>query len=133
MISMLIGTVAGQERDGRLVVSCAGVGYSVMIGKRNAKAVEVHGKAVCVYVRQTWSETAGPALHGWLDEADRALFDRLCKVENIGPSRAAKIVDVLDTASLQVFVKSDAKKLSTYVEGLGPVGAKKIIEAWGKE
>jgi len=49
MISMLIGTVAGQERDrgakvGALVVNCNGVGYSVFVGKRDRKHVEKHGK-----------------------------------------------------------------------------------------
>jgi len=134
VISMLIGTVAGQERDNRLVVNCGGVGYSVHVGKRDRKAVEVHAKAVIVYTRQVWAEALGPSLFGWLSERDRDLFDRLLRVDGIGPSRAAAIVDTVDVDDLDALIVSgDLKTIVKRIDGIGPKIAARLVEKWKVE
>lgn len=129
MISMLIGTVAGQERDDRLVVDCNGVGYSVAVGKRDRKAVQVYGKRVTIYARQVWSESMGPALFGWLSERDRAFFDRVVKVEGFGPGRAAKVVDALDEDDLRAAIETPdaAKTIAKRVDGIGVFLAARLV------
>lgn len=123
---MLIGTIAGQERDDRLVVACAGVGYSVTVGKRDRKHVEVPNKAVTIYARQTWDEANGPQLFGWLNERDRALFDRLVKVQGVGPKGASRVVDVFDIDDLLV---TSAAEIARRCDGIGKVLAFRIAEA----
>jgi Holliday junction DNA helicase RuvA len=131
MISMLIGTIAGQERDDRLVVNCNGVGYSVAIGKRDRKACEQHGKLVHVYCRQTWAENGASALFGWLTESDRALFDTLLHLDGVGPGRAAKIVDVVDEDELRALCAQGVKAVSKRIDGVGPKLAASLVAKWG--
>lgn len=131
MISMLIGTIAGQERDDRLVVDCSGVGYSVAIGKRDRKACEVHGKRVHIHCRQVWHEATGPALFGWLSERDRAFFDDLVRLEGIGPARAAAIVDAVDVDDLTALCEQGAKAVSKRLDNVGPKLAERLVAKWG--
>jgi len=133
MISMLIGTIAGQERDDRLVVNCNGVGYSVAIGKRDRAACEQYGKLVHVYCRQTWAEATGPALFGWLSERDRALFDALLKVDNVGPVIAARVVDVVDEDELRALCAQGADAVKKRLHGVGPKTAPRLVAKWGPQ
>ena len=131
MISILIGTIAGQERDGRYVVECGGVGYLVTTCKRDDLHKLAHGRGVTLYVRQVWSETAGPSLYGWLGELDRYFFDRLCKVEGMGPGRAAKVVDVFDLDGIKGAAEVlTPKKVALRIDGVGPALATKIVDAF---
>lgn len=130
---MLIGTIAGQERDDRLVINCNGVGYSVAIGKRDRKACEVYGKQVHVYVRQTWDEANGPSLFGWLSPADRALFDALLKVENVGPVIAARVVDVVGEDELRALCAQGPAAVSKRLHGVGPKTAPRLVAKWGPQ
>lgn len=131
MISLLIGTVAGQERDDRLVVNCGGVGYAVHVGKRDRKAIEVHGRAVTIYARQVWSETLGPTLFGWVTERDRNFFDRILKVDGIGPKRAAALVDAFDVDDFDSLIgTTDVKAIAKRLDGVGPKTVEKLKAEW---
>lgn len=131
MISLLVGTVAGQERDDRLVVACGGVGYSVHVGKRDRKAVEVYGKAVTVYARQVWNEALGPSLFGWLNERDRDFFDRLLKVDGIGPKRAVALVDAFDVDDFnEIITTGDTRVIAKCLDGVGAKTIEKLKAEW---
>lgn len=134
MISMLIGTIAGQERDtvthrgtiaGAVVINCCGVGYGVRLGPKDAKAV-AHGKSVTVFCRQVWRENDLPLLFGWFNERDRALFDQLLKINGCGPVTSCNVVDVFDIDELRA---ADPAAIARRVDGVGKVMAQRIFEA----
>jgi Holliday junction DNA helicase RuvA len=134
MISMLFGTIAGQERDtvthrgtvaGAVVVNCGGVGYGVRLGPKDASTVK-HGKSVTVFCRQVFRENDLPLLFGWFNERDRALFDSLLKINGCGPVTACNVVDVFDVDELRA---ADPAAIARRVDGVGKVMAQRIYDA----
>lgn len=126
MLSMIIGTVCGQERNGDLVVSAGGVGYSVRVPRRTLDAVGVYGKSVTLYCRQVWSESLGPSLYGWVDEEDRHTFDMLLTIDGVGPVMAARIVG----AGLDI--EKVTEKDLTKIDGVGKIIAGRVVADWPK-
>lgn len=130
MISILIGTVAGQERDtgrtpGAVVVNCGGVGYAVVMGARDLKHVTAN-KPVTIFTRQVWREEKMPLLLGWFHEGARALFDVLLTINGIGPLTAANIAGIYDLDEIRAATAADIAKR---VDGVGKTLAARVVEA----
>ena len=124
MISMIIGTVCGQERNGDIVVNASGVGYSVRTSRKVLDAVGVYGRTVTLYCRQVWSEALGPSLYGWTDEMDRHTFDLLLTIDGVGPVMASRIVGGVD--HLDVATEKDLMK----IDGVGKIIAGRVAAEW---
>jgi holliday junction DNA helicase RuvA len=85
MIARLEGTLL---REGeQVIVDCGGVGYEVACSAYTLAALPAHGERVTLRVYTQMRETA-IALFGFADVAERALFDLLITVKNVGPSTA---------------------------------------------
>ncbi|MBS1118338.1 MAG: Holliday junction helicase RuvA [Deltaproteobacteria bacterium] len=124
MIARLEGTLV---RDGeQVIVDCRGVGYEVICSAYTLAALPKDGEHVVLRVYTQMRETA-IALYGFVDQAERALFDLLITVKNVGPSTAVGILSgssPRDIASL--IARQDVPGL-TRIKGIGKKTAELLV------
>jgi Holliday junction DNA helicase RuvA len=90
VIARLAGVLL--ERDGtHVVVDCNGVGYDVVCSANTLAGLPATGERVTLRVFTHAMENK-VALYGFGDAAERALFDLLITVKNVGPSTAIAIL-----------------------------------------
>ena len=90
----MIGRLRGEivERDGaRVVVDVGGVGYEVACSGWTLAALPAVGEPVTLRVF-TQARENEIVLYGFLEADERALFDLLITVQNVGPSTAIGIL-----------------------------------------
>lgn len=90
MIGRLHGTLV--DRAGtRVIVDCGGVGYEVICSGYTLAGLPALGETVTLLVHTAVRETE-IALYGFGSAQERALFDLLITVKNVGPSSAIGIL-----------------------------------------
>jgi Holliday junction DNA helicase RuvA len=124
VIARLEGTLI---RDGEhVVVDCGGVGYEVTCSAYTLAALPASGERVVLRVFTQVRETE-IALFGFIDQQERALFDLLITVKNVGPSTAIAILSgstPRDIASL--IAREDVVGL-TRIKGIGKKTAELLV------
>ena len=124
MIARLEGTLM---RDGEhVIVDCGGVGYEVTCSAFTLAALPASGERVVLRVFTQVRETE-IALFGFLEQQERALFDLLITVKNVGPSTAITILSgstPRDIASL--IAREDVAGL-TRIKGIGKKTAELLV------
>ena len=128
MIARLDGVLV--EREGTTcVVDCGGVGYEVTCSGWTLMALPAVGERVVLRVF-THAKENDITLYGFLEPQERALFDLLITVKNVGPSSAIGILSgghgPRDLAEL--IAREDTAAL-TRIKGVG----KKTAEMLGVE
>jgi len=124
MIARLEGVLM---RDGEhVIVDCGGVGYEVTCSVFTLAALPATGERVVLRVFTQVRETE-IALFGFLEQQERALFDLLITVKNVGPSTAITILSgstPRDIASL--IAREDVAGL-TRIKGIGKKTAELLV------
>lgn len=128
MISALVGHFAGTAYDtGDLTLMVGGVGYHVRLSDRDRRVLNVQGEdRVSLLIRTVVTETS-ITLYGFTHERDRSVFDRLCKVDKIGPSKALAILSVIDGETIFDIVKRKDAAALVKLPGVGAKTAENII------
>jgi Holliday junction DNA helicase RuvA len=126
MIGRLHGTLV--ERAGpHVIVDCGGVGYEVSCSGYTLGGLPANGETVTLLVYTAVSETK-IALYGFGTAQERALFDALITVKNVGPSTAVGILSgghgPRDIAEL--IAREDAAGL-TRIKGVGKKTAEMLV------
>ncbi len=117
MIARLSGTLV--DRDGaEVVIDCGGVGYEVTCSAYTLAQVPAVGERVTLRVF-TQAQENKISLYGFIDAAERALFDLLITVKNVGPSTASAILSGSSPRDLaELIAKGDVAGL-TRIRGVG--------------
>lgn len=90
MIARLVGTLVG--RDGtHIIIDCNGVGYEVVCSAYTLAALPALDERVTLLIF-TQAQENKISLYGFIDAAERKLFDYLITVKNVGPSTASAIL-----------------------------------------
>lgn len=129
MISLLQGTHEGIEDGGAVTILCGGVGYRVLVNDRDREVITTHkgiGGEVRVYCRTMASEN-DITIFGFLEYDDRRAFDRLLRVDGVGPATAQRVLSVMDHAKLKSIVSAKGVVALCEVPGIGRKTAEKII------
>lgn len=128
MISFLSGSHGGMESDGAITLVVGGVGYRVLVNDRDREELNLRGRGgeAVLFCRTTASENE-IVVYGFLDEMERRAFDRLLKVNLVGPATALRLLSVLDVAKLTAAVSSRDAAALTAVPGIGRKTAEKIV------
>jgi Holliday junction DNA helicase RuvA len=126
MIGRLHGTLV--DRAGtRVIVDCGGVGYEVICSGYTLGALPPLGEVVTLLVHTAVRETE-IALYGFGSAQERALFDLLITVKNVGPSSAVGILSgghgPRDVAGL--IAQADVAGL-TRIKGVGKKTAELLV------
>lgn len=128
MISMLQGHRAKTPDDnGNVVILCAGVGYGVTFSDRDRDAVNVKDE-VTVFVRHVLGESSS-TLYGFFAADDRTAFDRICKLDGIGPVTAMRVLSKMSFDEFKALIASGNVAELTKIPGIGDKGAAKLLKA----
>jgi Holliday junction DNA helicase RuvA len=124
VIARLEGTLV---RDGeRVIVDCGGVGYEVSCSAYTLAALPASGERVTLRVFTQVRETE-IALFGFIDAQERALFDLLITVKNVGPSTAITILSGSSPRDIaQLIAREDVAGL-TRIKGIGKKTAELLV------
>lgn len=107
-ISFIRGHLGGMDDDGRLtIVDGAGVGHAVTVSDRDRDRINVKGEGgdgrVEVHCRTKANEN-DVTVYGFLSLDDRRAFDRLLKVDGIGPTTALRLLSKLSADDLKAAI-----------------------------
>ena len=124
MISLINGTVRSISLD-KAIVEVGGVGLSLSITQKTSALLNV-GVSAQFFTTLIVREDA-LTLYGFLDDADRALFELVQTVSGIGPKVALSIVSALSPSQLGVAVAQEDISAIEKVPGIGRKGAQRLI------
>jgi Holliday junction DNA helicase RuvA len=124
VISRLDGTLI---RDGEhVIVDCGGVGYEVTCSAFTLSALPASGERVALRVFTQVRETE-IALFGFLEEQERALFDLLITVKNVGPSTAIAILSGSSPRDIATLIAREDVAGLTRIKGIGKKTAELLV------
>jgi Holliday junction DNA helicase RuvA len=124
VIARLQGTLV---RDGEhVIVDCGGVGYEVTCSAFTLAALPAHGEQVMLRVFTQVRETE-IALFGFIDEPERALFDLLITVKNVGPSTAIAILSGSSPRDIAALIARQDVAGLTRIKGIGKKTAELLV------
>lgn len=106
-----------------LVLEVNGIGYKLLVGNPYAYQVEQSTK---IYVEQVIRDTE-QVLYGFIDEAEKNLFDQLTSVAGIGPKSALAILAANDQNGLTLAIANGDVKFLNKFPGVGKKTAQQII------
>jgi holliday junction DNA helicase RuvA len=124
----VIGQLAGTlVRDGEhVIVDCGGVGYEVTCSALTLAALPASGERVVLRVYTQVRETA-ITLFGFLEAHERALFDLLITVKNVGPSTAIAILSGAGPRDIAALIAREDVAGLTRIKGIGKKTAELLV------
>lgn len=126
MYDFLRGRVASLDAQGRLSLEVQGVGYLVRVSEATRRRIALDGSPVTLFVRLIVREDDWQ-LVGFADPGERAAFDLLTGVQQVGPQAALAILSALGVDGLRrALLARDAQALRA-VKGIGPKLAERIV------
>ncbi len=125
MIARLDGTLI--ERDPpRVIVDCHGVGYDVIVSGYTLAALPADGERVTLRVFTHATENK-LSLFGFLEAQERALFDLLITVKNVGPSTAIAILTGSSPHDMAALIAREDVAGLTRIKGVGKKTAELLV------
>jgi len=125
MIARLAGTLV--DRDGtEIIIDCGGVGYEVTCSAYTLAALPVIGERVVLKVF-THALESKLTLYGFIDAAERSLFDLLIKVKNVGPSTATSILSGSAPRDIATLIAREDLHGLTRIKGVGKKTGEMLI------
>ena len=130
MIASLFGTIKSLKID-QLVIDVNGVGYLVNISSRTSGQLS-HGRDAQIHTSMVVREDS-LTLFGFLEVAERELFELLQTVSGIGPKVALAITQAMEISDLASAVKRRDENSISAIPGIGKKSAQRmILELEGK-
>ena len=125
MFNSLTGEITFKG-DERLCVTTGGVEWELTASRKALEKLPPVGKVARVYTHLVHRDDA-MRLYGFSDQAERALFLDLQKVEGVGPRGALKILSGVDREQFSAALDRDDLDALSAVPGVGKKTAQKII------
>ncbi len=117
MIARLEGTLL--RDDGQVVVDVRGVGYELTCSAYTVAALPLHGQPVVLLVYTHYTQNNGTVLFGFMDRAERKLFDQLITAKNVGPSTAIAILSGASPRDIAALIARQDVAGLTRIKGIG--------------
>lgn len=130
MIGYIEGKLIKKEND-RILVLANQVGYEVIVPGVVMKTLLLKktGSDISLYIFYYQTERQPkPVLIGFNQEIEKEFFQRFISVEDIGPLKAVKAMDIPVSEIARAIESKDVKKLVS-MKGIGKRTAQKIIAA----
>ncbi len=124
MIGALQGTVIDLQAP-LVILDVHGVGYEVETPLSTFCQLK-HGQTVRLWTHLVVREDA-QLLYGFLDQADKALFRLLLKVNGVGPKLAASILSGMSAAMLIQSIDLQDISTLTRIPGVGKKTAERLV------
>ena len=120
MIGRLSGVLLSVEENLALI-EVGGVGYEVRLPPNLREQLPPLGEPITLHIRTLFYEDEGILLYGFLEPAQRKLFDLLITVSGVGPRLALNLMGAGEPDAL---ARAIARKDTRYLKSLPGVGAK---------
>ena len=127
MFNSLTGEITFKG-DERLCLQVGGVEWELTASRKALERLPAVGQAARIYTHLVHREDA-MRLYGFADQAERALFLDLQKVEGVGPRGALKMLSGVDREQFAQALDRDDVDALSLVPGVGKKTAQKIILA----
>lgn len=125
MIGQLQGVLLDASPDG-VICDVGGVGYELEVPASTLCRLPERGKAMTLYVH-TYVREDALRLFGFISRFDRAVFQMLIQVSNVGPKLALTCLGPMDGAEFCSIIRArDADRLVS-VPGIGRKTADRIV------
>ncbi len=124
MIARLDGILI-REGD-QVIVDCRGVGYELTCSAYTTAALPASGEPVTLRIYTQMRETA-IALYGFAEHTERALFDLLITVKNVGPSTAIAILSGAGPRDIAALIARQDVPGLTRIKGIGKKTAELLV------
>ncbi|MDD3498403.1 MAG: Holliday junction branch migration protein RuvA [Candidatus Moranbacteria bacterium] len=124
MIAKLKGKIE-HFQDNWVIVDVNDIGYKVFLS--DFTFGKLAGKDEIVLHIYTYVREDILALYGFLDMAEKEMFELLISISGIGPKAAMGILSVADPKSIQVAILNDDSSILTKVSGVGKKTAERVI------
>ena len=125
MIYCLHGTVLKKTLD-MVVLSCAGVGYQMLVPASVASALPAVGQEATLFTEMHLTEN-DVTLYGFASEEQKACFKLLTSVSGVGPKVGIAILNVLTPEKITLAISAADHKAFTAANGVGPKLAQRIV------
>jgi Holliday junction DNA helicase RuvA len=125
MIAHLRGRLFS-KRPGQAIVEAGGVGYDVVISVPTFTALPAEDKEVSLYIHTQVREEV-LALFGFLDLAEKRLFERLITVSGVGPKLAITILSGLSVERTVQAIRAQDHSTLTRIPGVGKKLAERLV------
>ena len=125
MIARLDGVLV-ERMPPHVVIDCAGVGYDVVCSAYTLAALPADGERVALRVYTHAMETK-ISLYGFFDVQERALFDLLITVKNVGPSTAIAILSGSTPRDIATLIANEDVPGLTRIKGVGKKTAELLV------
>jgi Holliday junction DNA helicase RuvA len=125
MFNSLTGEITFKG-DERLCVQTAGVEWELTVSRRALERLPAIGQVARIYTHLVHRDDA-MRLYGFSDQAERALFLDLQKVDGVGPRGALKMLSGVDREQFSQALDRDDLDALSAVPGVGRKTAQKII------
>jgi Holliday junction DNA helicase RuvA len=125
MFNSLTGEITFKG-DERLCLSIGGVEWDLTASRKALEKLPPVGQVARIYTHLVHREDA-MRLYGFCDQAERALFLDLQKVEGVGPRGALKMLSGVDREQFSQALDRDDLDALSAVPGVGRKTAQKII------
>lgn len=112
------------------IVFAHGIGYSIHLSERASSSLKTGN---IIFTRQTWSDSTGPALYGFLSEDEVRVFNMLLSAPGIGPSAGMAVVNNMSPSEVYMNIDQENVESFTAIKGIGPKTAKQLILSLKKE
>jgi Holliday junction DNA helicase RuvA len=109
-----------------VVVDVNGVGYDVIVSGYTLAELPADGERVTLRVFTHATENR-IALFGFIDQQERALFDMLITVKNVGPSTAIAILSGSNPRDIATLVANEDVPGLTRIKGVGKKTAELLV------
>ena len=127
MFNSLTGEITSKG-DERLCLQTGGVEWELTASRKALERLPAVGQVARVYTHLVHREDA-MRLYGFSDQAERALFLDLQKVDGVGPRGALKMLSGLDREQFEKALDRDDLEALSALPGVGRKTAQKIILA----
>jgi Holliday junction DNA helicase RuvA len=125
MIARLDGVLV-ERMPPRVVVDCNGVGYEVTCSSYTLAALPGEGERVTLRVF-TQAQENKIALYGFADAQERAVFDLLITVKNVGPSTAIAILGGASPREIASLIAAEDVPGLVRIRGVGKKTAELLV------
>ncbi len=125
MIARLAGTLVDRDST-EVIIDCGGVGYEVTCSAYTLAALPALGERTVLKIF-THALESKLTLYGFIDDAERALFDLLIKAKNVGPSTATSILSGAAPRDIATLIAREDLHGLTRIKGVGKKTGEMLI------
>lgn len=126
MIIALEGEIFFKEPT-RVALKCAGVVYEVFVSLQTSNQIKAKvGENLTLHISHIIREDA-QILFGFVELVEKSLFERLIKINGVGPKVAIAILSTYNPQTFAKIIESNDIKSMQRVPGIGPKSAGRIL------